>query len=138
LQILTLIKVNSNVNLYILFNNYFAIKLQLTLRVEKEFLFRLSIIFKRIIVRKTNKLQILFCTNAKVKNLILKLKTITINCNYIFNKKTNYKKIKNNLFKNLVKNNNKLKNIKTSKIKYNLKVYRKLQLFFFYKFNLVR
>jgi len=61
-----------------------------------------------------------------VKNLILKLKTITINCNYIFNKKTNYKKIKNNLFKNLIKNNNKLKNIKTSKIKYNLKVYRKL------------
>jgi len=134
LQALIAIKVKNNINLYILFKNYLAIKLQLTLRVAKEFLFqlninrinqkiKLSIIFKKTIIRKTNKLQILFCTNTKIKNSILELKTIIINCSYTINKKINYKKIKNNLLKNLIKNNNNLKNIKTLKIKYNLKVY---------------
>ncbi len=143
MQILTLIKVNSNVNLYILFNNYFAIKLRLTLRIAKESLFRLninkidqevklSIIFKKIIIWKINELRILFRTNAKVKDSILKLKTITINCNYTIDKKINYKKINKDLFKNLIKNNNKFEDIKISKIKYNLKVYRKLQFFFFF------
>jgi len=126
-----------------LFDNYFAIKLRLISRVAKEFLFRLSIskidqeiklsiIFKKTIIRKTNKSRILFCTSAKVRDLISKLKAIIINCNYTIDKKTNYKKIKNNFLKNLIKNNNKLEDIKILKIKYNLKVYRKLQLLFFF------
>jgi len=106
-----------------LFDNYLAIKLQLISRVAKEFLFRssvskidqkvkLSIIFKKTIIWRTNKSQILFRTSAKVRDSILKFKTIIINCSYTIDKKINYKKIKNNLLENLIKNDNKLEDIK--------------------------
>ena len=139
---LTTMSVNKNVNSFDLANDHFVVKLKLTQKTTKKFLFRYSIssviknlylrkIWETVLLKRTNSSRISFDENRRIEDIISFVQTIIINCAHKSKETKKHTKLQNMLTEDLIVVDFDF-DTKDKKSKWSLKIHRQLSLLFMF------
>ena len=139
---LTIMSVDKNVNSFDLTNDHLVVKLKLTQKTTKKFLFRYSIssviknlylrkIWEIVLLKRTNSFRISFDENRRIEDVISFVQTIIINCAHKSKETKKHTKLQNMLTEDLIVVDFDF-DIKDKKSKWFLKIHRQLQLLFMF------